>query len=216
MKRPRKVSRKHFAIIPPPPLAHRYLSDEFRERLRRKAYQHLVNADFRHTSDGARFPKDLIETPLFLAVQYLRARAHQIFRGRPVPAYDPQAAGTIGRYVLTAISADQPGRLRDLATILELCGAPRSSGSKHIPWIYYAAQAALRYLDDGVLPTKYQVLEEAIRQRALEELLLAGPPGEALTNRGRVAVKIEDLTKYRSPRNWPHIFRVLDLKELPV
>jgi len=63
------------------------------------------------------------------------------------------------------------------------------------------------------------VLEEAIRQRAIDEVLLssppAGAPGEALAIRGLVAVKIEDITKYRSPRNWAHIFRVLDLRELP-
>jgi hypothetical protein len=122
--------------------------------------------------------------------------------------------------VFNAILMDRSGELRDLATILELCDPPRSFESgKHIPWIYYSANAALRYLNDGVLPTKRQVLEEAIAQRALDEVLLSIPPsglpGETFAIRGLVAVKIEDLTKYRSPRKWAHIFRVLDLRELP-
>jgi hypothetical protein len=213
--RARQVVRKPPALTAQPPIAHRYLSVEFREALRRQAYRHLVNADFQHSSDGTRFPKELPETPLFEAVQYLRKRAQAIARHQPVPEYDPQSAGLIARYVLEAISADQPGKLRDLATVLELCGAERQLEAKHIPWLYYAATCALRYLDEGKLPTKHEVLEGAIRQRALEELLLASPLGEALTNRGRVNAKLEDLTKFRSPRNWAHVFRVLGLSELP-
>jgi hypothetical protein len=215
VRKVRKVGRKHGPGLSGGKTLARYLSVEFRAELRRKAYLRLVNADFQHSSDGTRFPKDLPETPLFGAVQYLRNRAHKIWSSEPVPEYDSQAAGTIGRYVLEAISTETPGKLRDLATILKLCGAPRSPTAKHIPWVYYSASAALRLLDDGVLPTKRQVLKEAIRQRALEELLLAGPPGEALTNRGRVIAKLEDITRYRSPRNWAHIFRVLDLGEVP-
>jgi hypothetical protein len=115
---------------------------------------------------------------------------------------------------------DQPGQLRDLATILELCGSPRSFEShKTIPWLYYSASAALRYLDEGTLPTKPQVLEDAILARAIDEVMLSLPPssspGEEFVIRGLVAMKIEDLTKFRSPRKWAHIFRVLDLRELP-
>jgi hypothetical protein len=213
--RARKAVRKAPALTAQLEIAHRYLSVEFREGLRRKAYRHLINADFHRSSDGARFPKDLPETALFEAIRYLRNRAQAIWRNQPVGEYDPQAVGTIGHYVLEAVSTDQPGKLRDLATVLELCGAERQLGAKHLPWLYYAATCALRYLDEGKLPTKHQVLEGAIRQRAHEELLLASPLGEALTNRGRVNAKIEDLTKYRSPRAWAHIFRVLDLRELP-
>jgi hypothetical protein len=194
---------------------HRYLQPEFRDQLRRQAYRHLVNADFQHSSDGTRFPKELPETPLFEAVQYLRKRAQRIRRNDAVPEYDPRSAGTIGHYVVEAISTDQPGKLRDLATVLELCGAERQLEAKHIPWVYYAGTCALRYLDESKLPTKREVLEGAIRQRALEELLLASPRGEALTNRGRVNAKLEDLTKFRSPHNWAHVFRVLGLSELP-
>jgi hypothetical protein len=186
--------------------------------LRRKAYRHLVNADFRHTSDGARFPKDLPELPIFGAIQHVRWYTSKIFRDES-PEYDLEPFHIIGRYVFNAILMDRPGQLRDLATILELCGLPRSFESKHIPWLYYGAGAALRYLDKGELPTKHLVLKEAIRQRAIDEVLLSSPPsglpGEARAIRGRVAMQIEDITKYRSPRKWAHIFRVLDLQELP-
>jgi hypothetical protein len=220
VSRVRKGERKHGPSISPSKTAHRYLSIEFRDELRRKAYRHLVNADFRHTSDGARFPKNLTELPIFGAIQHVRWYTSKIFRDEP-PLYDLEPFHIIGRYVFNAILMDRPGQLRDLATILELCGPPRSfESNNYIPWIYYSASAALRYLDDGVLPAKRQVLEEAIRQRAIDEVLLSSPPsglpGEALAIRGLVAVKIEDITKYRSPRKWAHIFRVLDLRELPV
>lgn len=104
------------------------------------------------------------------------------------------------------ISADQPGKLRDLATVLELCGAPRQLDAKHIPWIYYVTAVALRYLDEGLLPTKRQVKQEAIRQRVLEELLLSRPPGEALAHRGVVVAKYEDTTRHKMPGNWRRIF----------
>jgi hypothetical protein len=199
-------------------MLHRYLSPEFRDQLRRKAYRHLVNADFQHTCTGARFPKDLPELPIFRAVQHVRWYTSKISRDEP-PLYDLEPFHIIGRYVFNAILLDRPGQLRDLATMLELCGLSRSFESKHIPWIYYSASAALRYLDKGELPAKHLVLEEAITQRALDEVLLSSPPsglpGEARAIRGRVAMQIEDITKYRSPRNWAHIFRVLDLRELP-
>jgi hypothetical protein len=213
-----KRARKHGPSASAPETAQRYLSDEFRHGLRRKAYRHLVNADFRHTSGGARFPKDLTEMPLFEAIRQVRWYTSKIFRDEP-PEYDLKPFHIIGRYVFNAIIMDQPGQLRDLATILELCGAPRSlESNKHIPWLYYSASAALRYLDQGEIPEKHQVLIEAIRQRAIDEVMLSNPPssspGEALAIRGRIAMQIEDITKYRSPRNWSHIFRVLDLREL--
>ena len=219
MSRARKVGRKYGSCASAPKTAQRYLSDEFRDCLRRKAYRHLINADFRHTAKGARFPKDLPGTPLFEAIRQVRWYQSKIFRDEP-PQYDLEPFHLIGRYVFNAILMDQPGQLRDLATILELCGPPRSlESNKHIPWLYYSASAALRYLDSAVLPTKHQVLEEAILERAIDEVMLACPPSglprEGPAIRGLVAMKIEDITKYRSPRKWAHIFRVLDLRELP-
>jgi hypothetical protein len=212
----RKVGRRLANPVAGPVAAeHQYLSQKFRDELGRKAYRHLINADFHRKSDGARFPKDLPESSLFRAVQYLRHRAFKIVRNEPVAEYDSRHAGTIGQYVLEAISTDQPGKLRDLATILELCSARRQPDGKHVLWVYYTATVALRFLDDGVLPSKHHVIDQTIREFALEELLLSGPRGEALANLGRVAAKLEDITKYRSPRKWSHIFRVLDLRELP-
>jgi hypothetical protein len=198
----------------------RYLSGQFCDELRRKADQNRVNAHFRRSSDGKRFPKDLPETDLFQAIKFLKERTfYKVSRtGRPIFDYDYLAVRVISDYVLSAIYGSQPDKLRDLATILELCGgAPLRPDAKYVPWVYYSAYGALKNLDNGRVPTKRQVIEDAIEQCATHEIFLSPLRREvfALGNWGPMAAKIEDLTKHRSPRNWAHIFRVLDLRELP-
>jgi hypothetical protein len=119
------------------------------------------------------------------------------------------AEAVVNRYVTEAIVMGMPGRLRDMATLLELCDRGRREAPFHIPWAYYTASAALSYLDSGEVPTKGQVITGAVRRRAEEEIMVAELPAEVLS------LKIEDLTKIRSSRTWAHIFRLLDLQELP-
>ena len=189
---------------------HRYLSPSFREELRRKAYRHLVNADFHWAADGERFPKDLTDSSLYGAVRALRAGTWQLGTAGVMLESNPQAEAVVTRYILEALVMDQPGRLRDLATMLELCGPWNRDTPFHIPWTYYAASTALSYLDSGRVPTKRQVMVGAIRTRAEEEIVVAEQPTEML------GAKIEELTKHRSSRTWAHIFRLLNLQELPV
>ena len=206
-----------------PAAEHPYLQIAFREKLRALAYQRLVNADFRERVDGGRFPKGVTETPIFQAIRYLRRRAHQLGNSNDVaklPPYDPTHAQTLGRYVLEAVSLDDVPALENLTRLVRLqssVGERVCESQKFIPWSYYAAHGALHYLDQGVLPTRVQVQNEAIRQRVLEELLMskvAVRAGSRLANRGLVNAKFDDVLSFKQPGNWRRIFRELGLAEL--
>jgi hypothetical protein len=222
----RKVRRQRsprVAFSGGPPPEHPYLSVEFREKLRAQAYQLLVNADFARSADGTRFDKGVTETPLFQAIRYLRTRPHQLGHTAEVaslPPYDPRHARTLSRYVLEAVSLDDLAALANLTMLVRLqssVGKRVCESEKFIPWGYYAAHGALYYLDQGVLPTRVQVQNEAIRKRVLEELLtskVAVRAGSLLANRGLVNAKFDDVIGHKQPKNWRRIFRELGLAEL--
>ena len=206
-----------------PPPEHPYLCVEFREKLRARAYQKLVNAGFVRSADGGRFPKGVTETPIFQAIRYLRGRAHQLGNSKDIaelPPYDPSHAQTLGRYVLEAVSFDDVPALKNLTMLVRLqssVGERVCESQKFISWAYYAAHGALHYLDQGVLPTRVQVQREAIRGRVLEELLMSGVAvraGLLLDNRGLINAKFDDVSSHKQPKNWRRIFRELGLTEL--
>jgi hypothetical protein len=171
-------------------------------------------------TDGTRFPKDIGHSPLYVAIDYLRRRVHAHGRGQAdLPPYDPAHADVIWHHILKAVSLDDFAAIGDLAKLVEIQarGGARSK-PKYIVWHYYAGTAALSYLDQGHLPSKQQVRNEAIRQRVLEELL--GSParpvqGSLVSQTGLVRAKFEDVETFKQPRNWRRIFRELDLQELP-
>ena len=203
-----------------PQAVHRYLTLEFREELRRKAREYLIGADMVRRTDGTRFPKEITQDPLYVAIGYLRRRVYaHAQRQADLPPYDPAHAGVICRYILEAVSLDDFAAISDLAKLLEIQarGGARSK-PKYIPWLYYAGTAALSYLDQGQLPSKQQVRNEAIRQRVLEELLLSPVrpvKGPLVSQPGLLRMKFEDVETSKQPRNWRRIFRELGLQELP-
>jgi hypothetical protein len=96
-------------------------------------------------------------------------------RKADLPPYDPVHADEICRHILEAVSLDDFAAIGDLAKLVEIQarGGARSK-PKYIPWPYYAGTAALSYPDQGHLPSKPQVRNEAIRQRVLEEPRASG------------------------------------------
>jgi hypothetical protein len=223
---------------------HPYFSLEFREKLRALAYQKLINADFVHSATGGRFPKDVTETPIFQAIRYLRGqtqllenlssetirylRRHSLQFGNSkgianLPPIDGVHAQTLARYVLQAVCSGRVSALEDLIALVRLQSKSNFEGrvsesQKFIPWSFYAADSALYYLNQGVLPTRAQVKDGAIRRRVVDELLTSKVvvrAGSAIGNRALVNAKFADVTGHNQPKNWPRIFRELGLAELP-
>ena len=104
-----------------PQAVHRYLTLEFREELRRKAREYLIGADMVRRTDGTRFPKEITQDPLYVAIGYLRRRVYaHAQRQADLPPYDPAHAGVICRYILEAVSLDDFAAISDLAKLLEI------------------------------------------------------------------------------------------------
>ena len=129
---------------------------------------------------------------------------------------------TLACHVVQAVSLGQVSALENLIALVRL--QSKSSvekrvweSQKFIPWAFYAADSALYYLDQGVLPTRAQVWDGAIRRRVVDELLtskVAVRAGSALGNRGVVKAKFDDVIGHKQPKNWRRIFRELGLAEL--
>jgi hypothetical protein len=217
---------------------HPYFSVEFRNKLKARAYQELINADFIHSASGGRFSKDVTETPIFQAIRYLRRpawieslssdairylRKHTDLQfDEDLPPIDCAHAQILTRYVVEAVYFGRVSALEDLAALVRLQSKSIlykrvSESQEFIPWAFYTALSALHYLNQGVLPTRAQVQEEAIRRRVVEELVSSKVDVRAdsvLYNRELVNAKFADVTRYKQPKNWRRIFRELGLTEL--
>jgi hypothetical protein len=226
----RKVRRQHSSEVTfggSPSSEHPYFSVEFRQKLHLLGYQKLINADRVQRTDGGRFPRDVAETPIFQAISSLREyRLHfkniDDFAIKLAPI-DQKAAKILARYVIDAVRSDDPvSALEDLIALIRMESKSSSDkrvweNQKFIPWPYYAANSALYYLDKGVLPTRAQVQEGAIRHRVFDELFTSKVTvrgGSAFGDRRLVNAKFEDVTGYKQPKNWRRIFRELGLTEL--
>jgi hypothetical protein len=72
-------------------------------------------------TDGTRFPKEITQDPLYVAIGYLRRRVYaHAQRQADLPPYDPAHAGVICRYILEAVSLDDFAAISDLAKLLEI------------------------------------------------------------------------------------------------
>jgi hypothetical protein len=226
----RKVRKHHSSKVTfggSPSPEHPYFSVEFRQKLHVLGRQKLINADRVQRADGGRFSRGETETPLFRAIDSLRSLTVQFrnaddFAIKFAPI-DQKAARILARYVIDAVRSDDPlSALEDLIAMVRMesrssFGKRAWANQKFIPWAFYAADNAVYYLDKGVLPTRAQVQEGAIRRRVVDELLaskVAVNAGPAIANRSLLNAKFADVIGHKQPKNWRRIFRELGLTEL--
>jgi hypothetical protein len=223
----------------------RLLSEEFIQALYERALSYYVGADSLKNSLGGRFPKTVINDPAFRAISYCRAWAVTNQRAIVLPVSwrpDSKNEELLAVEFVRAVSAGNLNRLRDL---IKFCGLiedrffkPPKRHSKRDPicWHYYAGIAACQFLLKGTVPTKKEVTEAALRERAIVEV----PPWDASweskghrewSNRkkqqggkkppsvkdlraAQIAQKIKELRPLQ-PKSWPRVFRELGLGDLP-
>jgi hypothetical protein len=174
-----------------------------------------VNADFHWCPvTGKRFEKDVIESRLYRMISYLRGRGRPRTYLRPPDPYDATAARVIAAYLIKAITEGEWTIIREVVQLGQLHD-DTGGRNKYTNWPYYAAIVALRFLDQGILPTRTQVKNEIIRERVLAELLMS--PARSETGSALVPALINlkrDEVLSRCPRNWARIFRSLNLGDL--
>lgn len=170
--------------------AARLLDPAFVRDLRAKAISYLVGADKdKAPSTKARFPKRVTEDPLFQAICYLRRRFEaeqkvakefpELLNDIPGPE-EPEPAKLLAETFTNAVRRGDIGRLND---IVKLCGLhetkifrpPKERQSDPRRWHYYAGIVAWRFLKEAIVPTKKQVKEAALRERAIVELPVCNP-----------------------------------------
>jgi hypothetical protein len=213
-----------------------FTSPAFIERLRAKAISYYVGADTFNATSDKRFPKEITEDPLFKAIYYLRLRFRAEQRAQEAPtehrhellgAEDPRATKLLSESFVEAARRGDIGRLTYIVKLCEIIEAktfqqPKERQSDPISWHYYAGIAACGLLSSGRTPTKKQVREAALKERAMVEV----PKWDRKWNDAdrsepvnklkadRIAKKIEEL-RPQQPKNWARIFRDLDLGGLP-
>lgn len=87
--------------------------------------------------------------------------------------FGPPEPGHAKLLAVTCIAAVRGGRLNDIAELCEIFEKRtyrRGRLSRELPWEYYAAVAALGFLNKGTIPLKKEVKEAALRERAIMEL----------------------------------------------
>jgi hypothetical protein len=161
----------------------------FIRTLEEKALSYYVGAA-RHKSASTkeRLPKQITEDPVFKAIRYLRRfhRAEQ--RAQELPSellnehreqilgsYDSEPAKMLGETFIDAVRWGDIARLKEVVELCELLETtiyrqPRERQSDPHPWHYYTAIVTCQSLKKGVVPTKKQVKEAALRERAIVEL----------------------------------------------
>jgi hypothetical protein len=160
----------------------------FIRTLEEKALSYYFGADQYKSSTKERFPKRITEDPIFKSIRYLRRwhRAEQ--RAQELPSellnehreqilgsYDSEPAKMLAETFIDAVRQGDIARLKD---IVELCKfletkvyrQPRERQNDPHPWHYYAAVVTCRFLKKGTAPTKKEVREAALRERAIVEL----------------------------------------------
>jgi hypothetical protein len=223
-----------------------FTSPAFIERLRAKAHSYYFGADTFNAASDKRFPKEITEDPLFKAIYYLRRRFRAEQRTQEAPtehrdellgAEDPRAAGLLSESFVEAVRRGDIGRFTYIVKLCEIIEAktfqqPKARQSDPLSWHYYAGIVACGLLGSGTIPTKKQVKEAALKERAIVEVPKWDPAWNSnWSNRqkklgkpkpasvkdlraARIAAKIEELRRLQ-PKNWPRVFRDLGLGDLP-
>jgi hypothetical protein len=154
------------------------LSPEFIQALYERTLSYFVGADSFKDSLGRRFQKTVINDPVFRAISYCRAWAVTNQRAIALPVSwrpDSKNEELLAHEFVHAVSTGNLNRLRDLIRFCEriedkLFKLPkRHSKRDSIPWHYYIGITACQFLLKGTVPTKKDVTEAALQERAIFE-----------------------------------------------
>jgi len=204
----------------------RLLTPQFLNTLREKCFSYVLALERHHGDRGKRLDtKQLVNDPLYRALHYYRefCSSHEVLQGlqgefpSSVPSTllkaDPIQTDVLIAECLRAVGAGNPKPLRQLADLVELneCTRVRQDiflrNSEVLPWHYYVGMAALKFLNDGIIPTRADVKGLAIKFRA-------GVHFSPSADEKMIKEKIDEMRK-QAPRQWRRIFRELDLADLP-
>jgi len=192
----------------------RFTDPAFIRTLEGKALGYYFGADQYKSSTKERFSKRITADPVFQAIQYLRIRAHikqrtQEFlsdfpsehREQILGADDPQQAKMLSDTLIGAVRQGNITRLQEIVKLCELHEAKMDEQLKErkrdpISWHYYVGIVACGFLKKGTVPTKKQVKEDALRERAIVELSKLNPP------RKDKRVKTDTLETWAAGQGW--------------
>jgi len=134
---------------------------------------------------------------------------------------DPDDEQALAQFVVNAVRQGNIAELKDFVRKCKLyetktIATPRERQKDAKSWRYYAGTAALRFLSKGVVPTKKEVREQAVMERAVHESLRAAIEIQSSTWEKDFDQKLE-FARRESPsqREWTRIFKDLGLSELP-
>jgi hypothetical protein len=203
----------------------KFLSQEFIRGLQNKCFSYVLATERWHDAHGKRIdPKELVKDPIFRAIHYYREfwLAQMAFQEneadspgqRPSIEVDLYQIQRLEAQLFQAIGTFDPSILLRIADLMQLNERARAkydfllrAKDVVLPWNFYAGRAALSFLIDGVVPTKDDVKEWALKLRARDRL-----PAKA--NKKALQEKIAEMRK-QAPAQWRRIFRDLALTTLP-
>jgi hypothetical protein len=131
---------------------------------------------------------------------------------------NPEFRRTVGRFVTEAIKDGNFKALKDFfykCTLFDTKdNPPRERRSDPKRWHYYAGRAALHFLEQGIIPTKGEVKDQSLVERAQGELPI---DSRTVSQRWRrIGNKVDQMRGLRPhARTWTRIFNDLGLSELP-
>jgi len=131
---------------------------------------------------------------------------------------NPDDEKVLAQAFVDAVKRGNLNRLNDLIALCKLYETkmiqrPRERQSDVKSWHYYAGMAALRFLKQGVVPTKKQVKKQTPVECALAEFPMNVPIVDWVNQIDNKINQMQELLP--SERNWSRIFNDLDLSELP-
>jgi hypothetical protein len=166
-----------------------FLEIAFQQELFENARSYLVGADSFNDSIGRRFSKSISNDRIFRAIRYLRAHHISTERARGclpdfsaeeleqmTGPYDSAFERVLCSEFISAVKSGDTYRLKDIVKLVEIHEtAMITKERKHdtrdtIPWHYYVGMAARQCFRKGRIPTKKEVREIAICDRAIAEL----------------------------------------------
>jgi hypothetical protein len=149
-------------------------------------------------------------------VKWLVETCEDISQRLSIPPY-PEDEKVLALEFTNAVKQGDIARLKDLVSLCDLyekkMWPPKERQSDPKSWYYYTGIAAAGFLKRGVIPTKKQLKEQALRECALAEFSISVP-----INRWRTQLdsKLDQMRRLLpGKRTWTRIFKHLDLSNLP-